>query len=88
MKREYKKPIVVFENFCMSTNIAANCDRIVNNPTQYVCGIPGSAPGMDVFSTGIHGCVIHEETVDGVADGVYDGYCYHVPDGQTQLFNS
>ena len=88
MKREYSKPQIMFEDFTLSTNIAASCDRIVNNPTQGACGIPGSAPGMDVFSAGIQGCTISEGIVDGVADGMYDGFCYHVPNDNSQLFNS
>lgn len=87
MKKEYSKPIVVFENFSMSTNIAGTCNRIVNNPTQGVCGIPGSAPGSDLFSQDVQGCVILDEFFDG-NDGKYDGFCYHVPEGGPSLFNS
>ena len=38
MKREYTKPIIVFENFSMSTNIAAGCEHITNNHVENVCG--------------------------------------------------
>ena len=88
MKKEYCKPIVVFENFSMSTNIAGTCDRIVNNPTQGTCGIPGSAPDMNLFSANVgKDCQILDEFFDG-NDGKYDGFCYHVPEGGPSLFNS
>lgn len=86
MKREYTKPIVVFEDFTLSTNIAGDCDRIVGNPSKGTCGILGSVPGVDnLFSSSVteslDGCQIWNDT------DVYDGYCYHVPQND-DLFNS
>ena len=84
MKKEYTKPIIVFENFTLSTSIAANCDRHVSTQVQNVCAIEGSAPGLGVFSGTIAGCAINwqEEW------GPYDGYCYHVPTPGFNLFHS
>lgn len=86
MKREYRKPIVVFEDFLLSTNIAGDCEKIVDNPTKGSCGVLGSVPGIDnLFSktvTGVDGCQIWNDVDD------YDGYCYHVPSDSKNLFNS
>ena len=83
MKREYKKPIVVFENFCMSTNIAAGCTLIVNTPTENVCGYLDlrDPTGTAVFVAGINGCFRTEP------DG-YNGICYHNPSDPNNLFAS
>lgn len=73
MKKQYVKPELYFENFELSTSIAA-CD---NNPGTYaqdVCGI--TIPGVEgkVFSEDITGC---ERTgTDGP-----NSICYHNTNG-------
>ena len=42
MKKEYSKPIVVFENFTLSTNIAGTCESIVGNPSKGTCAVLGT----------------------------------------------
>lgn len=83
MKKEYTKPLIVFDSFTLSTNIAANCDRHVSTMTQGICGVAGSFPGLYLFVSGVGGCSIRDP--DGITD---DGYCYHVPDVNRQLFHS
>ena len=39
MKKTYSKPEIVFENFVLSTNIAANCDVIISTADSGNCGI-------------------------------------------------
>lgn len=81
MKKEYSKPVVVFENFSLSTSIAANCEfktNLLNAEEQ--CGYP--IRGSVVFMTGIAGCKRIED------DGDYNGVCYHVPHVDFNLFNS
>ena len=86
MKKAYSKPDMVFESFTMSTNIAGDCEgNPVHNPSRYVCGIPGSGPGMNLFSadmTGANGCQIPHQ------DDVNDEFCYHNPSEYSNLFNS
>ena len=85
MKRTYSKPEIMFESFTLSTNIAGDCERIVGNPTKGSCGVPGSAPGINVFTSdmdGANGC-----TVPNFTDEL-DGYCYHTPESNYTLFNS
>ena len=86
MKKAYSKPVIVFEDFSLTTSIAGDCERLVGNPSKGTCGIPGSG-GINVFSstvTGTSGCTIW----DSDNDDVYDGFCYHVPTEAYTLFNS
>jgi hypothetical protein len=83
MKREYKKPIVVFESFCVSTNIAADCEHKTKLPSpneQYGCGY--EIRGAIVFTSQVQGCTYEE------ADGDHNGICYHNPSETSNLFNS
>ena len=83
MKKEYSKPIVVFESFSLSTNIAGDCEHKTKLPsadTQYGCGY--QIRGAIVFVSEVQGCTYHEP------DGEYNGICYHVPTVESNLFNS
>lgn len=82
MKKVYQKPAILFESFAVSANIAGDCEKIVGNPSKDVCGVKGSAPGVDLFIEGVTGCVIKNEADD------HDGFCYHVPTDTNNLFNS
>jgi hypothetical protein len=84
MKKEYKKPEIMFESFALSTNIAA-------------CGFPATfAPNLGnaceayqlrngdiVFVTEFSGCVSVQ-----AQNGDYNGVCYHVPTISLNLLNS
>ena len=69
MKKQYVKPELYFENFELSTSIAA-CEKDTGTHAQNVCGI--IIPGVEgtVFSENITNC-----TTKG-ADGEYST-CYH-----------
>lgn len=85
MKKTYSKPEIVYECFSVSTSIAGDCERIVGNPSKGSCGVPGSMPNMNIFSstvTGADGCQVWND-----ADS-HDGFCYHIPDSSYTLFNS
>lgn len=82
MKKQYSKPEIEFQSFSLSTRIAGDCERKVGNPSKGTCGIPGSAPGLDLFSETVDGCGIHSSTDEN------DGFCYHVPITESTLFNS
>lgn len=79
MKKYYEAPEILFEDFTMSTSIAANCNVIVNNPSENLCGYP-TRNGV-VFTQDIAGCVYKQPDN-------YDGVCYHTPTDTTDLFNS
>jgi hypothetical protein len=89
MKKEYSKPIVVFENFSLSTNIAGTCEGIVNNPSRGTCAVLGTG-NIAVFDSGVtgdDGCVYTPGDLGGKNDE-WDGFCYHVPTEYNNLFNS
>ena len=83
MKKEYSKPQIMFENFALSTSIAATCEVINSTPTLNSCSYIDlrDPTGLQVFMTGIGGCTRKED------DGEYNGICYHNP-SDNNLFNS
>lgn len=86
MKKNYTKPMIIIETFTLSTNIAGNCEQPFSLQAQFVCGIPdGNGLGMNIFTPGLDGgdCVI-----PGGDDTEYDGFCYHIPMENRELFNS
>ena len=85
MKKNYEKPMILFEDFTMSTNIAAGCNYISNH-AENECGyIVEGATGfgdITVYMTSITGCDWTH------VDGEYNGICYHGPIDTSDLFNS
>lgn len=82
MKKEYKKPIVVFENFSLSANIAAGCEVKTWLPTNNQCGM--NASGLFVFMEGMNGC----SDIKVSPGESFNGICYHTPSDSNNLFNS
>ena len=82
MKKAYKKPEIVFENFSLSTSIAAGCENPTNLPSKNQCGLDFS--GLMVFMNGMTGC----EDIQIAEGDDFDGICYHVPTEQNNLFTS
>ena len=82
MKKRYEKPQIVFEDFALSTNIAANCEHQTSLQTEGACGLDFG--GDMIFLINVTGC---KEKYD-VDDGQFNGICYHVPIETSNLFNS
>lgn len=84
MKREYSKPMIAFESFSLSTNIAGDCEVKVKTFAKNQCGyiVNAGLRSTIVFTSAVAGC----HTVE--ADGDHDGICYHVPSENYNLFNS
>ncbi len=80
MKKTYSKPEILFEDFSLSTNIAAGCEFDVTHD-QGSCGIKF---GLDVlFNRDMSGvCNEYPE------NGMHDGYCYHNPTETNNMFSS
>lgn len=79
-KKEYTKPQIIFENFSLSTSIAAGCELETNHFSKgEACGYP--TRGGIVFVEGTQ-CNSYPQ------DGAYNGFCYHVPHESSNLFNS
>ena len=81
-KKPYQKPEIVYEDFSLTTNIAAGCEAKTNLPSNNTCGMLIS--GLYVFMEGMNGCSDWEVE----ENGNYNGICYHTPTDQNNLFNS
>ena len=87
MKKEYTKPVIMFESFALSTSIAGDCETIITNLSKGVCGYkPGH--GDAIFLQDITGCVITKPDDPYPVQGGKNTFCYHVPTEYTNLFNS
>lgn len=80
MKKKYEKPMIWFEDFKMSANIAGNCGRDTGtysdtNSCNYEFG------GKYLF-TGYSGCITKPQ------DDVDAFICYHNPSDDARLFGS
>ena len=80
MKKVYKKPVLYFENFELSTSIAA-CDQ--QEGRQFQKNSCGWNDGYTtVFLESQSFCIYKTE------DGTYDNLCYHNPTNGNKLFAS
>lgn len=79
MKKKYEKPMIIIENFSLSTTIAGDCAIKTTTPTEGECGYP--TRGGVVFMETVTGCKYHEPDTN-------DTLCYHVPTEYANLFNS
>ena len=81
MKKTYNKPVIVFESFTMSTNIASGCENPTNLPSVNQCGIDIEGFG-NIFMQGM-------DCVKKIAEGdSFNGICYHTPTEGNNLFTS
>ena len=87
MKKTYSKPEIFFEDFSLSTSISVGCDRIVGNPTEGNCAVTGTG-GVAIFADDMTGICVFTPGSFGQPNDTWDGFCYHVPSDQNDLFNS
>ncbi len=87
MKKAYSKPQIMFEDFTLTTNIAAGCEEMGTNQSLNSCGMDYS--GLIVFMESMSGCTgIKVKPKEGFGgDGDFAGICYQVPGGYN-VFNS
>lgn len=71
MKKQYSAPDIFFEDFSLSTNIAAGCEEKPFNNTD-MCGVRGPK-GQIIFTEEILDCK------KKIIEGSNDGLCYHNP---------
>ena len=86
MKKTYVKPEIFFEDFSLSSSIAATCEYKVGSPTEGVCALVGSG-GIAVFDGNLAACDYTPGDL-GQTDDMWDGFCYHVPTDSNNIFNS
>lgn len=82
MKREYIKPVVIFESFQIVTSIAAGCGMIPTSQSWDSCGYKDPSNDNVVYATK-NTCAHMQLPQD--AD---EEFCYHVPIEANSLFNS
>ncbi len=83
MRKNYFKPEIMFESFAVSTNIAGDCDTIINNHGENACPYIDRS-GQRVFTSALSGICTDVERADGADNTI----CYHVPTNDKELFNS
>ena len=81
MKKTYKKPVIMFEDFSISVSIAGDCGIIIDTQASGQCAMHMGADR--VFMGTVGGC-----DGDWGVDGVYNNICYHNPIDGNDLFNS
>ena len=84
MKKKYSRPDIAFESFSLCTSIAGNCAFKTNTPAAAACGVTMEGVG-NIFLSGVQGCDVHITDEQGYA---FNGFCYHVPVENSNLFNS
>lgn len=88
MKKQYAKPEIIFENFALSTSIAAGCEAIVEGALGKACALQHGRKFL--FTDDVNACTT--KVPDGFTDeevmGPYTGVCYHVPSSDKNVFNS
>lgn len=73
--------MIMFEDFSLSTSIAS-CEVKTNTPAAEQCGVDMGS--ITIFLNGNLECTT--VVADGTADA--NGWCYHVPTQNSNLFNS
>lgn len=82
MKKAYSKPEIMFENFSLSTNIAAGCEHTTSLPSyEASCAYISSGFGEKIFVSAPN-CEVT------APNGEYGNICYHNPSYENNLFNS
>jgi hypothetical protein len=81
MKKTYSKPDIFYEDFSLSTNIAASCEL---HPTEFI---------GDTFIVDMGGVILlnnDEYCTFPIEDGKneFDNLCYHVPYDSFNVFMS
>lgn len=82
MKKAYIAPEIMFEDFTISTNIAAGCEAKSDLQAGGQCGFKWGK--SVIFTDEVLSCT--KKVVSG--DGNYDGLCYHNPSEDYNVFNS
>lgn len=82
MKKVYSKPDIFFEDFSLTTNIAAGCEE---KPFDFSerCGVKWSK-GQILFDDSFENCT--KDIINGASD--YNQLCYHNPYDHYNVFYS
>ncbi len=86
MKKVYVKPMIMFEDFTLTTNMAAGCEIKIEGQSNGNCGYYSAFLDTPIFVTGVSGCT--KKIEDGSVENVNGKICYDVPISTNNLFNS
>ena len=91
--KKYTKPMIVFESFTLSTNIAGDCEEKIKTFSEGECAykVQFGKTEVSFFTSEINACGTTEVSNNTglLFDGLqYNGFCYHVPEESYNLFNS
>lgn len=78
MKKVYSKPVIIYDDFRLSANIAAGCEVITKIHDRGTCGYQDSF-GI-IFTDSTQGCDTDPPSGDKI--------CYDVPFDYNNLFSS
>lgn len=88
MKKKYSRPDIAFESFSLSTSIAGNCELKTDTKGGGECSYPMDGLG-NVFLTTMEACNGAGNTpITDEQSLTFNGFCYHVPVENSNLFNS
>ena len=88
IKKKYVKPHIIFEDFSLNVGIAGDCEGDpVGNPTRGVCAVIGTGD-IYMFSANIDQCQWTSTDFGSEHPDKWDGFCYHIPTEDKNLFNS
>ena len=88
MKKKYEKPMIIIENFSLSTIIAGDCEgNPVGNPARGTCAVEASG-NIKIFTDEMTKVCDYTPGSFGQPEDTWDGFCYHVPVDTANLFNS
>lgn len=82
MKKYYIAPEILFEDFSVSTSIAAGCEVKTDLPTSTQCGLKWGKKTL--FTDTMSICSM----TPGSGTDPYTELCYHNPSEDYNLFNS
>ncbi len=88
MKKKYSRPDIAFESFSLSTSIAGNCELKTDTKGGGECSYPMDGLG-NLFLTTMEACNGAGNTpITDEQSLTFNGFCYHVPVENSNLFNS
>ncbi len=93
MKKPYGKPMISFENFSFSSNIASSCSQWANMHTESMsCSTYATFGDKDSCAFSQNGWVVSSSYTAGcefiTQNGVWANLCYHAPTPETRIFSS
>lgn len=91
MKKTYEKPMVMYEKFELSQNIAVCAWDVKTSKTPHECGAIGDAdlnmPDIRIFTEGSLVCEYSDKEWEAL-EGEGEKFCYTVSSDNWTIFNS